>query len=701
MHSLVRLITYQNSLKTNRRLILIYQRHGEIDRNRTKRTYCSKKDDIIDKLDNLEQKIQTIVRKKTIDCLETKCKHPDTSLPDCSVSEAVVDHGRRPPVQPIPQVCPPKPDESDPCVRPYVNPCPPHPVKICADPCLQAVNPCREPCKKPKYQMPTDKKIMELDLRMMRILFALTTLLAAYVLYRIYANGDDGAEKVLVTGKKRRTQKPRIPHKDPTYSVEIPSFAPYIIVGGGTAGHSAMKKIIELDPNAKILMLSKELYYPYNKAPLNTELLLEDPALAKDLHFKPRGSVIKSRDAKSIYYEKEEFYKPIIEFEKSMNEPGASVSIARGWEVSRVDSVKKTVELSEGKVIKYDKCILATGSSPKNLRVFTENSEEVKKRVSTFTSIYDYLMLQEIIDSYNGDLTIAIVGGGLNGTELACSLQKKGIRVIQIIEEPYNMSKLLPSYLAQWLTKRVVNTGVTILPESDILDALIWKGGEHDGNIALYLNSKQSKKNYLVFADHVLVSIGNTPNTDLAEPSGFELDEVKGGFAVNTELQIRRDLYAAGDCISYYDTVYGRRHFEHYEHAIETGKAAAENLLSKGKTYSYQTLIWSDLLDDLGYEAVGTIDSSLPTVGIYYSGDKSEKIKQNPETQAGFNEGEHSLQLEEFNKGIVFYLNNKETIVGILTWNVFDRAPVLRKILEKSRTYKDCDELAKLMHIHT
>ncbi|XP_014287790.1 apoptosis-inducing factor 1, mitochondrial [Halyomorpha halys] len=701
MYSLVRLIAYQNPWNiVNRRRIFTYH-HFDNDQNRIKRTYCSKKDDIVDKLDNLEQKIQTIVRKKTIDCLEAKCQQPDTSLPDCHVHETTVDPGRRHQVHSIPPTCPPLPNESDTCIRPYVNPCPPHPSKEC-DPCTRPVHPCREPCKKPKYEEYPDKKIMELDLKMMRILFALTTLLAAFVLYKVYIGKDGGAETILTkVGKHRRTEKPRLPQKDPQYTIELPSAAPYLIVGGGPAAYSAMKKLIELDPEAKILMINKEHYYPYDRTPLNTEMIHSDPSLSKELNYTPRGST-STKDHRSIFFEHQEFYTPILHFEKSLSEPGHAVSIARGWEVIKIDGYKKVAYIDGGKTITFKKCILATGSSPRNLRVFTENSDDVKKRVSTFTTVYDFQLLDEIIDSYKGNLTIAIVGGGLNGTELACALQRKGVRVIQIFEENNNMGRLLPQYLAQWLSKRVVNLGVTILPQTNVLDALIWKGGEHDGNIALYVNSNQSKKNYLVFADHVLVSIGNLPNTDIAEPSGFEVDEERGGFLVNTELQVREDIYAAGDCISYYDSVYGRRHFEHYEHAMETGKTAAENVMSKSKMYDYQTLIWSDLLSDLGYEAVGIIDSSLPTVGIYYVGDKTEKIKGAPVTGNYSAGGEEAkLVLEEFNKGIVFYLNQKETIVGILTWNIYNRAPMLRKILERAKHYKDCDDLARLMHIHS
>ena len=35
------------------------------------------------------------------------------------------------------------------------------------------------------------------------------------------------------------------------------------------------------------------------------------------------------------------------------------------------------------------------------------------------------------------------------------------------------------------------------------------------------------------------------------------------------------------------------------------------------KQYTHQSMFWSDLGPDVGYEAIGVVDSSLPTVGVF------------------------------------------------------------------------------------
>lgn len=55
--------------------------------------------------------------------------------------------------------------------------------------------------------------------------------------------------------------------------------------------------------------------------------------------------------------------------------------------------------------------------------------------------------------------TIAIVGGGFLGSELACALgklsKKYGGKVIQIFPEQGNLGKVLPEYLSKWTTDKV------------------------------------------------------------------------------------------------------------------------------------------------------------------------------------------------------------------------------------------------------
>lgn len=41
------------------------------------------------------------------------------------------------------------------------------------------------------------------------------------------------------------------------------------------------------------------------------------------------------------------------------------------------------------------------------------------------------------------------------------------------------------------------------------------------------------------------------------------------------------------------------------------------NFVVVGKPYLHQAMFWSDLGPDVGYEAVGIVDSSLPTVAVF------------------------------------------------------------------------------------
>ena len=56
---------------------------------------------------------------------------------------------------------------------------------------------------------------------------------------------------------------------------------------------------------------------------------------------------------------------------------------------------------------------------------------------------------------------------------------------------------------------------------------------------------------------------------NLAEASGLEIDDKRGGILVNAELENRGDVFAAGDVTSYHDIALGRRRVEHHVGAIE------------------------------------------------------------------------------------------------------------------------------------
>lgn len=54
-----------------------------------------------------------------------------------------------------------------------------------------------------------------------------------------------------------------------------------------------------------------------------------------------------------------------------------------------------------------------------------------------------------------------------------------------------------------------------------------------------------------------------------------------------------------------------------------------------GKPYVHQSMFWSDLGPDVGYEAIGIIDSSLPTVGVFAKA--AETINNSNEVSSLYN----------------------------------------------------------------
>lgn len=114
-------------------------------------------------------------------------------------------------------------------------------------------------------------------------------------------------------------------------------------------------------------------------------------------------------------------------------------------------------------------------------------------------------------------------------------------------------------------------------------------------------------------------------------------------------------------------------------------------------------MFWSDLGPRVGYEALGIIDSTLPTVSVFAK--RSPETVQKPETSTigGVTPSVLAADTnneEDFSKGVVFYIRD-EKIVGIVLWNVFNRINTARAVISQDKKYDDLNEVAKLFDIHT
>ncbi|KAF4523243.1 hypothetical protein B566_EDAN006866 [Ephemera danica] len=476
------------------------------------------------------------------------------------------------------------------------------------------------------------------------------------------------------TASKKRKSKPVITLV-PKSSAEIPDKIPYLLIGGGTASFAAFRAIKSRDAKAKVLVVSDEGYLPYMRPPLSKELWFnEDKAATKNLRFKQWNG-----KERSLFFEPDEFYCSVGELEKREN---GGVAVAQGWKVVR--------------------------GKPKSLPVFDKASDEVQDRVTLFRGIADFQELEEVANSAR---TIAIIGGGFLGSELVCALGKKskaekfGPKIIQIYPEKGNMGKVLPEYLSEWTTQKVKSEGVEVISESFVTGVTF-----ENGQLVLALNNG-SKVN----ADHAVIAVGLEPNTELATTSGLELHEELGGFLVNAELEARSNLWAAGDSACFFDVKLGRRRVEHHDHAVVSGRLAGENMTGAGKPYWHQSMFWSDLGPEVGYEAIGIVDSSLPTVGVFAKataadtpkavveatgeGDRSQSESTAEPVKPATSAPQSPKEGEDYGKGVIFYLRD-DIVVGIVLWNVFNRMTVARQVLKEGKKFEDLNELAKLFNIH-
>ncbi|KYN21118.1 PREDICTED: apoptosis-inducing factor 1, mitochondrial [Trachymyrmex cornetzi] len=553
-------------------------------------------------------------------------------------------------------------------------------------------------------------------------------LIVTGVAYKISSSflKDDKTDQQKSQSKQKKEGRRHLRSKNkvkvPADSKLIPKEVPYLLIGGGTAAFSAFRSIKSRDPKAKVLVIAQEEEFPYMRPPLSKELWYNtDRDTTAQLRFNQWNGT-----QRSIFYEPREFYSNVTNLTESDK---GGVAVAMGWKVTKIDVINKIVTLENDYEINYNKCLIATGTSPKHLPIFESAEDGIKDKVITFRTKDNFLDLEENVSNPKCK-NVVVIGGGFLGSELACALARsyKSKNIFQIYKEKFIMAQVLPEYLSEWTTKKAEAEGVRTMSNTEVQDYKY-----KNGRLSLVLTGGQT-----IDADQVIVAVGVQPNTDLATTSNLETDPKIGGFLVNAELEARSNLWVAGDAACFYDVKLGRRRVEHHDHAVTSGRLAGENMTGAGKPYLHQSMFWSDLGPDVGYEAIGIVDSSLPTVGVFakttganampvnlndeqkinsevsQSNEKSEssisQIVQNNNIEDNAEEkkkkvredkvkSEQSMKYKDFEKGVVFYLRD-DVVVGIVLWNIFNRMSLARQVLTGNTKYDDLNEVAKLFAIH-
>ncbi len=330
----------------------------------------------------------------------------------------------------------------------------------------------------------------------------------------------------------------------------------YLIIGSGVAGYNALKELLTLRPKAKIVMITSDRYYPYDRPPLSKDYL--------------KGKI----DKEMLFFEPEDFYKR------------DNLEVILKKKVEKIDTEDKVAILEDGDNISFNKALIATGGSPRKLGINGENLRGVH-----------YLRTLDDADGIKSEISkgknAVIIGGGFIGIEVSSSLTMLGVRTTVIEVMPYIWSTFVDEKISNFIQKYFETKGVQFILNESVKEI------EGDERVKAVVLNSGKKLN----ADFVVIAVGIKPNVEIAQQSGIN---VNNGIVVNEYLQTNHpDIYAAGDVANILDPISGkRRRIEHWNNAEYSGKLAARNMLGRNESYNFISSIWSDIFD-LHIESAG------------------------------------------------------------------------------------------------
>jgi NADPH-dependent 2,4-dienoyl-CoA reductase/sulfur reductase-like enzyme len=309
-----------------------------------------------------------------------------------------------------------------------------------------------------------------------------------------------------------------------------------------------------------------------------------------------------------------------------------------GHSVKSIDLQHKEVSDDRGAVYPFEKLLLATGGRP---RVLPFGGE----RIIYYRTAADYRRLRSLADKQK---RFIVIGGGFIGAEIAAALAMNGKEVTMLFPGAGICQRIFPRDLSLFLNRYYQQKGVTILIGETATGL-----EERGATVAL-----KTKTHGEIVADGVVAGLGIEPNVELAKAVGLTIEN---GIVVNEFLQTSAaDVFAAGDVAAFHNPALGQRlRVEHEDNANTMGKIAGHNLAGKRERYDHQPFFYSDLFD-LGYEAVGELDSRLET----YVDWKTEN-----------------------REGVIYYLRNGQ-VRGVLLWNVWGQVDAARELIAGHRTFQ-------------
>lgn len=323
-----------------------------------------------------------------------------------------------------------------------------------------------------------------------------------------------------------------------------------VIIGAGHAGGQAAATLRTKGFEGRIVIVGDEEYLPYERPPLSKAILSGDLEVVR------------------TFLKRETWY------------DDKNVEMRLQTLVTKIDTANKSLTLSDGETLAYDKLLIATGTRVRKLDLPGAELDNI----FYLRAISDTLAIREQVRE---GAKMVIVGGGYIGLEVAAVGAKLGCEVTVLEGLERVMNRVVSPEVSDFYTEEHEKAGVKILTGVGVTG---YEGA--DGKVTHVVTADGARHE----ADLVVVGVGVIPNFELAEEAGIACDNgiVVDEFARTSD----PDIFAAGDVTNHPNSLLDRRlRLESVQNAVDQAKTAANSMLGELKEYAEIPWFWSDQYD--------------------------------------------------------------------------------------------------------
>jgi len=301
-----------------------------------------------------------------------------------------------------------------------------------------------------------------------------------------------------------------------------------LVIGAGPAGLSAARAYRDAGGAGPVTLLGAEGHLPYERPPL-TKGFLRGESERDELALEPAG-----------WYAEQD------------------VQLRHGT-AAELHARERLVVTADGLELRFDACVLATGSEPRRPPIPGADDPEV-------------LVMRTVEDSERLATAAApgrhvvVVGSGFIGCEAAASCARRGARVTLVSDEDAPQQRRLGAEVGEHLRRWLEEEDVTLRLGSGVTAI------ERTGAGGLRV---QVQRGEALRADSVLLGAGVEPRTDLARAAGLASSD-DGRVLCDERLATSAEgVWAAGDIALAHNPAAGRRlKVEHWGEALRHGEVA-------------------------------------------------------------------------------------------------------------------------------